>query len=57
MGSLMYFLICFFNLLGGWIICLYTTSPVALIPMIVALFLSNKVRNYYLKTQREVCRF
>ena len=45
-------LITIFQLLSILVVCVYASSPFAIIPMILAGWLSMKLRNYYLKTQR-----
>ena len=52
-----WFLACLFETLGILFICCYAASPLAIIPMIIVGFFSNKLRVYYMKTQREVARF
>ena len=42
---------------GSLVICVYTTTPFIIIPMVVIGYLANMLRKYYLKTQREVVRF
>jgi hypothetical protein len=44
-------------LLGALGICIYTTTPFAVIPMVVIGYLANQLRKYYLRSQREVARF
>jgi ABC-type multidrug transport system fused ATPase/permease subunit len=50
-------LIGIFQLLGALFICVYAATPYALIPMVFVFFLSEKLRKYYLKSQKEVARF
>ena len=49
-------LVNFFSLLSTLTICIYSSTPLIFIPIIIVMFLSNKIRIYYLKTQREVSR-
>lgn len=46
-----------FSFLGALAICIYTTTPFAIIPILIVAYLANLLRKYYLKTQREVARF
>lgn len=55
--SFLFFLLNIFELLGALIICIYTTTPFAVIPMVIIAYLANQLRKYYLRTQREVTRF
>lgn len=57
MQSFLFFLVNGFELLGTLAICVYATTPIALVPMVIVGYLANRVRKYYLKTQREVCRY
>ncbi len=56
MYTFLFFVINFFELLGTFFICVYTTTQIAIIPIAVIGYLTNLVRKYYLKTQREVSR-
>lgn len=49
-------LVNFFSLLSTLTICIYGSTPFILIPIAFVIFLSNLVRNFYMKTQREVAR-
>jgi ABC-type multidrug transport system fused ATPase/permease subunit len=49
-------LVNFFSLLSTLTICIYSSTPLIFIPIVIVMFLSNKIRVYYLKTQREVSR-
>ena len=57
MHAFLWFLVSSFQLLGALAICIYTTTPFAIIPMIIVGYLANKLRKYYLKTSREATRF
>jgi ATP-binding cassette subfamily C (CFTR/MRP) protein 1 len=46
-----------FQIIGTLAICIYTTTPIALVPIVFVAYLSNKTRKYYLKTQREISRY
>ena len=50
------FLINLFQLGGSLAICIYSSSIYMILPAIVILFVCNKLRKYYMKTQREVIR-
>ena len=52
-GSL---LVCIFCLLQTLVLCIYSSSPYIIIPIIIVLFLTQKIRSFYMKTQREVSR-
>jgi len=45
-------LVCIFSLLGTLTICIYGSTPLVLIPMVIVAYFSHKVRAYYMKTQR-----
>ena len=51
-----YFVNCIFELLGTLIICMYASSPLAVVPMIVVGIAANKLRVFFMKTQRQVAR-
>lgn len=57
MHAFLWFLVSSFQLFGALAICIYTTTPFAIIPMIIVGYLTNKLRKYYLKTSREATRF
>jgi ATP-binding cassette, subfamily C (CFTR/MRP), member 1 len=57
MSALWFVLMCLAILLICLTICIYTTSFLGVVPVIVITYISNRVRRYYLKTQREVSRF
>ena len=57
MHAFLWFLVCVFQMTGSLVICVYTTTPFIIIPMVVIGYLANMLRKYYLKTQREVVRF
>jgi ATP-binding cassette, subfamily C (CFTR/MRP), member 1 len=57
MYSFLYLLISLFELLNTLTICVYTTSPLVVIPMLLIAYLANLLRKYYLRTQMEVSRF
>jgi ATP-binding cassette subfamily C (CFTR/MRP) protein 1 len=46
------FYVSLFSLLGNLIICLYASTYLMLIPMIIVTYISNRLRQYYMKTQR-----
>ena len=46
------FIACFFGLLGTLIICVYGSTYLIILPMILVLYLSNRIRVYYMNTQR-----
>ena len=50
------FLTNLFSLTGTLSICIYGSSPYMIIPAVIVIFLCNKLRQYYMKTQREVIR-
>lgn len=50
-------IIAFFELLSTLTICIYASSVLAVIPMIIVGFISNEVRKYYMKAEREVARY
>lgn len=50
-------IIAFFDLLSTLTICIYASSIYAVIPMIIIGFISNEVRKYYMKAEREVARY
>lgn len=45
-----------FSLIGTLSICIYGSTPFMIIPCVIIIFLCNKLRGYYMKTQREVIR-
>ena len=47
---------CFFSLLSNLTICLYASTPLVLVPILIIGFICYKMKNYYLKTQRETVR-
>lgn len=47
----------FFELVSVLIICVYASSALALVPMAIVGYLSNQVRRYYMRAQRELTRF
>lgn len=49
-------LVCFYSLLSTLTICIYASTPLIVIPIMIIGVLSNKIRLFYLKTQREVSR-
>lgn len=49
-------LVTFFSLLSTLTICIYGSTPFILIPIAIVVFISNMIRNFYMKTQREVSR-
>ena len=51
------FLVNFFGLLSTLTICVYSSTPWVLVPISIVLYFSNRLRNYYMKTQREVGRY
>jgi ABC-type multidrug transport system fused ATPase/permease subunit len=57
MQAFLWVLMSGFQLIGSLAICVYTTTPIIILPIIIIGYLSNKLRQYYLKTQREVVRF
>ena len=46
----------FFSLLSNLAICLYASTPLVLIPMLVVWYVCYRIKKYYLKTQRETVR-
>ena len=46
-----------FDVIGTLAICVYSTSLLTLIPIVIVLYLANLMRKYYMKTQREVARY
>lgn len=50
-------LVNFFTLLSTLTICVYSSTPWVLVPISIVLYFSNQLRNYYMKTQREVGRY
>jgi ATP-binding cassette, subfamily C (CFTR/MRP), member 1 len=56
MNSLTFVLTNLFELFGILSICIYTTSPLTLIPILAMAWLARRLRNYYLAAQREVAR-
>ena len=46
----------FFSLLSNLAICLYASTPLVLVPMLVVCFICYRMQKYYLKTQRETVR-
>jgi ATP-binding cassette, subfamily C (CFTR/MRP), member 1 len=50
-------LVCFFRLLGNLTICVYSSTPLILLPMVLVALIAHKVRNYYMKSQIEVARY
>lgn len=55
--TISYVLISGFEMLSTLFVCIYASSPLAIIPMLIVGFVSQRVRKYYIKTQREVARF
>jgi ATP-binding cassette, subfamily C (CFTR/MRP), member 1 len=45
-------LVCFFNLLSTLTICIYGSTILIIIPIVIVLLISNRVRLFYMKTQR-----
>jgi len=41
-----------FNLISSLIICVYASTPLVLIPVVIVLVISFRFQRYYLKTQR-----
>jgi ABC-type multidrug transport system fused ATPase/permease subunit len=50
------FLTNLFQLAGSLTICVYGSTPFMIIPCVVIVFLCNRLRGYYMQTQREVIR-
>ena len=50
------FLTNLFSLIGTITICIYGSTPSMATPTILVIFLCNRLRQYYMKTQREVLR-
>ena len=50
------FIACLFNMLEALVICVYASSPLVLIPIILVGITCSKLRVYYMKTRREVSR-
>lgn len=46
------FLTNLFSLIGTLSICIYASSPWMILPATLVMFLCNKLRDYYMKTQR-----
>lgn len=46
-----------FSLLGNLVICVYASNYFLILPMLIVAYLSNKLRIYYMKTQRDCVRF
>ena len=46
------FLVSMFGLVGTLVICVYASSYLIIIPMIVVAYVSNRLRVFYMKTQR-----
>ena len=57
MHAFLWFLVCVFQMTGSLVICVITTTPYIIIPIVLIGYLANLLRKYYLKTQREVVRF
>lgn len=50
------FLTYLFSLIGTLSICIYGSTPFMIIPTVIVIYLCNKLREYYMKTQREILR-
>ncbi len=46
------FVVSFFGLLGTLVICVYASTYLIILPMLVVTYFSNRFRIYYMKTQR-----
>jgi ATP-binding cassette subfamily C (CFTR/MRP) protein 1 len=46
------FVVSLFGLLGTLVICIYASTYLVILPMIIVGYLSNRFRVYYMKTQR-----
>jgi hypothetical protein len=57
MHAFLWFMLAATQLIGSLAIVVYATTPFMLIPIVVIGLLANQLREYYLKTQREVVRF
>lgn len=49
-------LVCVFQMLGTIAICIYSSTPYLVIPILVMAYACIRLKNYYLSTQREVSR-
>lgn len=47
---------CFFSLIGALIICVYASTPLALIPTALVGYACARLRSYYMRTCRELTR-
>jgi hypothetical protein len=45
-------LACFFCMISSLVMCVYASTPIAIIPIFIIGFIVAKISNYYLKTQR-----
>ena len=57
MHAFLWFMVSAFQLSGALGVCVYTTTPFIILPMIIIGYLANKLRKHYMKTQRETTRF
>lgn len=47
----------FFLLLGSLTVCIYSSTPWILVPIVIVAYIAHRFRKYYMKTQIEVARF
>lgn len=52
MYSFLFLMVNLTELLGALAICIYTTTPIVIGPILIIGYLANLLRNYYMKTQR-----
>lgn len=45
-------LVCVFSTIGGLVMCIYASTPLIIIPIIITSFLFNILLKYYLRSQR-----
>ena len=50
-------LLSFFRLFGDLAVCVYSSTPFMLIPILLVMFLCQRVRIFYMKSQIEVARY